>query len=110
MAVDFNDGRINHGVFHVRVIRDGVEYPFENISFDPMAKSFEHGVPMTEILRQIAPWTPGSHNPQNRLHEQTGVSTCPARVTAFAKTMRFNLLPLSVRQAKPIHEKLLLGA
>jgi hypothetical protein len=108
--VDLHDRCVNHGVFHIGVIRDGVEYPFENISFDPMAKSFEHGVPMTEILRQIAPWAPGSRNPQNRFDEQPSLPSCPARVTPFAKTMRFNLLPLGVRQAKPIHEKLLLGA
>jgi hypothetical protein len=89
MPVDLHDRCVNHGVFHIGVIRDGVKYSFENIGFDPMAKSFEHGVPMTEILRQIAPWAPGSHNPQNRLHKQTGIAARPA---------------------KAIHEKLLLGA
>jgi hypothetical protein len=45
MAVDLDDGSINHGVFHVRFIRTGLEKPNENIGFDPIAVAFENGVP-----------------------------------------------------------------
>src|SRR4051794_40488736 len=37
VAVHLDDGGIDHGVFHVRLIRDRIEQPFENIGSHPVA-------------------------------------------------------------------------
>jgi len=33
--MDLDDGGVDHGVLHVRLIRSGIEKPFENIGFNP---------------------------------------------------------------------------
>src|SRR3954466_5791477 len=43
-----DNGGVHHGVFHVRLIRGGIEKPLENIGFHPVAIPLENGVPMTE--------------------------------------------------------------
>ena len=48
MAVDLDDGGVDHGVFHVRLIRAGLKKPDEDIGFDPIPVSLEHGVPAPE--------------------------------------------------------------
>src|SRR5579863_6846138 len=48
VAVDLDDGGVDHGVLHVRLVRDGIKKPFENIGFDPIAISLEDGVPRAE--------------------------------------------------------------
>jgi hypothetical protein len=44
VAVDLDDGGVDHGVFDVRIIRDGFEKPLENVGFDPVAETREHAV------------------------------------------------------------------
>ena len=41
MAVHLDDGGVDHGVFHVRRIRGGIEKPLENIGFYPVAIPLE---------------------------------------------------------------------
>ena len=53
MAMDRNDGGVDHGVFHIRVVRDRLKQPFKNTGPRPVVEAFEHGVPLAEILRQI---------------------------------------------------------
>src|SRR3954447_475971 len=36
-----DDGGVHRGVFHVRLIRDGIEKPFENVGFYPVAIPLE---------------------------------------------------------------------
>jgi hypothetical protein len=108
--VDLDDCRIDHGIFHIGIIGNGIEYPFKNIGFDPMAKALEHCVPVAEMRRQIAPWAPGPRDPQNGFNKQPRISSCPARIGLLSQTMRFDFLPLGVRKAEAIHEKLLWGA
>ena len=48
VAVHLDDGGIHHGVFHVRLIRGGIEKPLENVGFHPVAIPLEDGVPMAE--------------------------------------------------------------
>src|SRR5512133_2015162 len=46
VAVDLDDGGINHGVFHVRLVAAGIEKPLEDIGFDPVAVALEGRVPL----------------------------------------------------------------
>ena len=110
MAVNPDDGGVDHGVFHIRIIRDGVENPFENIGLHPISEPLEHRVPLAERGRKIPPRTARSGNPQHRLKEKTPVSTRSAGVRHLAQTVRFHFRPLGVRQAQAIHDKLRFGA
>src|SRR6476661_3758071 len=94
-----------HGVFHVRIIRDGVEKPFE-LGFDPIAETREHAVPMAERGRQIAPWTAGPHDPKHRFDETAIITSAAPRIARLAEAMRFHLRPLGISQHESFHPKL----
>ena len=48
VAVDFDDGGVDHGELHVRVVREGIENPLEDIGLYPVAEPLEHRVPVPE--------------------------------------------------------------
>jgi len=54
--MDFDDGGINHGVFHVWRVRAGLEKPRNNVRFDPVAVALENSVPVrtNQLPRVIA--------------------------------------------------------
>lgn len=96
MAVDFDDCCVDHGVFHVGLVRAGVKKANENTCFDPIPVSLEHGVPVAERGRQIAPRTARAHNPQHRFNEAPIVASATPGVRGLAQAMRFHLRPLRV--------------
>jgi hypothetical protein len=53
--MDLDDRPIDHGVFHVRLVRGSIEQALENVGLDPIPKPLEHRVPLPEQRRQIAP-------------------------------------------------------
>ena len=65
VAVNLDDCGINHGIFHVGIIRDSLEDPPENIGFDPITVTFEDSVPFAKLGWQIAPRTACSRNPKH---------------------------------------------
>jgi hypothetical protein len=103
MTVDRDDRAVDHRVFHIRLARDRIEYPFENIGVDPVPKPLEDGVPVAERLRKIAPRAVGPSDPQHCLHKQTTVATGPSRVTRLTQAMRLDPRPLGIRQTKTYH-------
>ncbi len=106
VAMDFDDGGVDHGVFHVRLLRAGLEKPDENIGFDPVAVALEDGVPFAEESRKITPWTSRPHDPKHRFDEAAVVAPAAPRVRRLTETMRFHLRPLGVRQYESFHPKL----
>ena len=48
IAADFNDGGIDHGVFHVRLITYRIENPLENISVAPVVEPAVGGAPVAK--------------------------------------------------------------
>ena len=104
VPVDLDNRCVNHGVFHVGIVGDGVEYPFENIGFNPMPEPLEHCVPRPELRRQVAPRAAGPRDPQNGFEEQPPISSRSPRIGLFAEAMRFDHLPLGIGQNKTIHE------
>lgn len=74
MAVDLDDGGINHDVFHVRFIRTGVEKLYETIGFDPIAVTLENGVPVSEEGWKVTPWTSCPRNPKQSFDEAAVVT------------------------------------
>jgi hypothetical protein len=78
--MDLDDGGIDHGVFHVRFVRAGLEKPNKNIGFDPSSVSREDAVPLSEEGRQVAPRASRSHDPKNCLNKQPIVASASSRV------------------------------
>jgi hypothetical protein len=52
MAMDLDDGGVDHGVFHVWRIRAGLENPGEDVCFNPVAVTLENSVPVAEGRRR----------------------------------------------------------
>ena len=104
--MDFHDGGVDHGVLHVRIIRGGIEKPFENIGFYPVSKPLEDGVPAAELGRKIAPRAAGSRDPQHRLDKPAVVIAAATGVGFLPPAMRFHLCPLGVAQHISVHPKL----
>jgi hypothetical protein len=104
--VNLDDRGVNHGVFHVRLLRAGLEKPNENVGFDPVAISLEHGVPLAEEGGQIAPGAACADHPQHRLNEQPIIFAASARVCRFTQAVRCHLRPLGVSQNESFHPKL----
>jgi len=106
MAVDFDNGGINHGVFHVGFIRHRFKKPLKYISFYPVPVAFEDRIPVAKLRRQITPGAAGARNPQNSFKKQPIITAAASRVAGFAQTMRFHLRPLGVSQYESVHPKL----
>src|SRR3954471_411670 len=106
VAVDLDDSGVHHGVFHVRLIRGGIEKPLENVGFYPIAIPLEDGVPMAEHGRQVAPGAAGSRDPQHRLDEAAVIRAAAAGVRRLPQAMRLHLRPLGVSQHKSVHRGL----
>jgi len=98
VAVDLDDGSVDHRKLHVGIIRNGSENPFENIAVHPMAEPLEDRVPVPEILGQVAPRSAGARNPQHRLQKQPTVAAGPTGIGFLAEAMRLHLRPLRIRQ------------
>jgi hypothetical protein len=104
--MNFDDGGIDHGVLHVRLVRGGIEKPVENIAFHPVSKPFEDGVPGAELGWKVAPRAAGSRDPQHRLDKATVVLTAAAGVRLLPPAMRLHFCPLGVGQHISLHPKL----
>ena len=105
VAVDFDDGRVDQGIFQVGTVRDGLEQTLPDVRLHPVAKAGEDAVPVPEPGRQIAPGTAGAHNPQHRLDKKAIVLAAASGVARLAPTTRFHLRPLGVRQHKAVHPR-----
>src|SRR5262249_12197633 len=104
--MDLDNGGINDGVFHVRLLRAGLESPFENIGFDPVKISLEDRVPLPKEERKVTPRTPRPHDPKHRFDKAPIVTPSSPRVRRLAQAMRFHFRPLGVSQYESFHSKL----
>ena len=51
VTVNLDDGSVNHGVFQVGLVREGIEDAFENIGGSPVAEPPKRRAPVAEPLR-----------------------------------------------------------
>ena len=107
VAVDLDDGRINHGVFHVRIIRDSIENVCKNTRVNPVLIALEDGVPFAEMGGKITPGAACPGNPQYRFQKPLVVAATSSGVSGLAQTMWSHLRPLAICQNKSVHGKLL---
>ncbi len=110
MAVDLDDGAVDHGVLHVWIVRHGFKTSLENIGIYPVAIALEDRIPLAEVCRQIPPRAAGPRDPQHGFQEQPVVPAGATGIARLAMAMRLHLLPLSIRQACANHPKLPFGS
>src|SRR3546814_8073428 len=89
MTVHLDDCGIDHRIYHVRLLRDGVEQPLENIGLHPIPIALEHRVPFAERARQVAPRAARPHDPQYRLDKASIIAAAAPRI-ADRKSTRLN--------------------
>src|SRR6478752_3714952 len=106
MAMDLDDGGVDHGVFHVRRVGAGLEKPCKNARLDPVAVALENSVPVAEERRKITPRASRPHDPKDSFHKATVVASAAPGVRRLTQTMRLHLRPLGVRQYESFHLKL----
>src|SRR6186713_1447190 len=106
MAMDLDDGGVDHSVFHVRRVGAGLEKPCKNARLDPVAVALENSVPVAEERRKITPRASRPHDPKDSFHKATVVASAAPGVRRLTQTMRLHLRPLGVRQYESFHLKL----
>jgi hypothetical protein len=106
MAMDLDDGGVDHGVFHVWRIRAGLEKPGEDVRFNPVAVTLENSVPVAEGRRKITPRASRPDNPKYRFNEAAIVASAASGVRRLPQTMRLHLRPLGICQYESLHLKL----
>src|SRR4029077_11307662 len=71
MLVGAHNGAVDHRIFVVGVCGEMLKHPLPDTAFGPTAEPSVDLCPLTEPLRQIAPWHPGTIAVQHRLNEQS---------------------------------------
>ena len=77
MLVGAHNGAVAHRIFVVGVCCEMLKHPLPATTFGPTAEPSVDLCPLTEPLRQIAPWHPGTIAVQHRLDEQPIVRLTP---------------------------------
>ena len=97
MAVNLDDGAVDHRHFHIGLFRQGIENTLKDPCNTPIPEPPVNRVPLAKLTRKIAPLRPSPGDPEHGLEKQTGVTACPTGVCLLAQAVRFDLLPLSIR-------------
>jgi hypothetical protein len=94
-ALGLDEGGVDHGVFQVGIVEDGVEQPLPDIRLHPVAEPREHAVPVAERGRaDHTPRAAGSGDPQHRLDKLSIVLAAAAGIARLAKTKRHASSPI----------------
>ena len=98
MPVHSHNRCIHHHVFHVRLIADCIKQLLKTISFDPVAKPLEDGVPLAKLRRQISPRATCSCNPKHCFQEESIVGATASSVSNLPQTQWTHTSPLFICQ------------
>src|SRR5271169_231204 len=104
--MDLDDGGVDHGELHIRIIRYSLEKPLENIGLHPVAIALEDRVPLAEKLGKVAPRTASARDPKHGLNKQPIVAAAPPRIARLSQAIRLHLRPLGVGHYESVHPKL----
>src|SRR5271169_4884882 len=104
--MDLDDGGVDHGELHIRIIRYSLEKPLENIGLHPVAIALEDRVPVAEKLGKVAPRTASARDPKHRLNKQPIVAAAPSGIARLSQAMPLHLRPLAVDHHESFHPKL----
>ena len=97
MAVNLDDGAVDHRHFHIGLLRQGIENTLEDPRNTPIPEPPVDRVPLAELSRKVAPLRPGPGDPEHGFQKQACVTACPPRIRLLAQTVRLDLSPLSIR-------------
>jgi hypothetical protein len=73
--MDFDDGGVDHGVFHVWRVGAGLENPGENLRFNPVPVTLEDSVPVAKERREITPRASRPHYLKDRFDEAAVIAS-----------------------------------
>ncbi len=80
-----HDGGVDEQALHVGVAPQDRGHTLPNAFIAPSGETYEGPVPISELDRQVTPWAPCAHDPQNRFNEASIVLGRAARITRFAR-------------------------
>ena len=78
------DGAVDEHILEVGIDRQFLENALENAFERPPSEALEHRVPQPELVGQIAPWRPGTSNPQHGFEELPIVPCGASGVAVFS--------------------------
>src|SRR6266852_2914022 len=106
MLVRPDDGGVDHRVFVIRIIGQGLEKTLPNPARSPARKALVGVLPVAEALRQISPRRARTEFPDHRLDKQA-VSKLAAAANRAGATGQQTLNPrkLVVAQSVALHRK-----
>ena len=108
MLVGSHNGRVDHRVFIVGIIRQGLEKILPNATRGPAGEALVSVAPAAKTLRQIAPWCPHSKFPDHRIDEKTIAQLAVAADRAGpARQQMLDPGELVVSQCMTFHRSLL---
>src|SRR6266550_5095138 len=99
-----DNGGVDHGVFVIRIIGQGLEKTLPNPARGPARKALVDVLPVTEALRQIAPRSARTEFPDHSLDKQA-VAQFAAAANRAGTTRQKSLNPrkLVVAQSVALH-------
>jgi hypothetical protein len=106
MLMRSHDGRVDHRVLVVGIVRQGFEKILPNAARGPAREALVRVAPAAEMLRQIAPRRPHPEFPDHRIDEKTIAPIAVA--TDRARTAGQQILDpgeLIVSQSMAFHRK-----
>jgi hypothetical protein len=98
-----HDGAVDHRIFVVGVRGEMLKYSLPHTAFGPTAEPQVNLGAVTEPLRQIAPWHPGTITIQHRLDEQPIVRRGHSDRAVASGQQVLDPFPLIVTQSEPPH-------
>ena len=98
-----HNGAVDHRIFVVGICGEMLKYPLPHPAFGPTTEPQMDLCPVTEPLRQIAPWHAGTITVEHRLDEQPIVRRGHPHRAFASRQQVFDPFPLIVTQSKPPH-------
>jgi hypothetical protein len=101
-----DDGGIDHHVFEIWILRQGLEKTLPNSFARPTVEAHEDAIPEPECRRQIAPWRTRVQNPKYRIDEQPIVLASPPFVAFLTRNQIRDTRPLHIGEFAPNQDRL----
>ena len=98
MLVGTHDGGIDHGVFVICILRQGLEDLLPRAALAPARVAGVHHAEITKTRRQIAPGDAGALTVEHCIDEQPVVSRSRSRLSSLAGQQVLDALPVLISQ------------
>ena len=98
MLVGAHDGGVNHGVFVVRVLCQGLEHPLPYAAVAPARVTGVHDAKVAETGRQVPPGDARTVAVEHSIHEQPVVFCSGSRLSCLAGQQVLDAFPLGIKE------------